>query len=206
VLGEYRYLNPSSQLGYYSGTVGSLLTGLVYGGTELKGIKWLGGFAQKFFRLMYQIARTGKGFYSAGRVAKLGKERTLMREIAESVEKASPFTTKGMKDVQQLKIPKWKVARNVFPENPKDLFSSLPRDVKGWIYPSKNIRIRPERHLLKPGEMYNPRHHGQHYHIDIRRDPKVSWNNRNNIIKLKPEDYFPGSGTGFLPGEQFPGG
>lgn len=66
-------------------------------------------------------------------------------------------------------------------------------------------KIRPEQHLLKPGDTYNIRHHGQHYHIEIRRDPTVSWNNNNNIIKIKPENYYPGSGTGFLPGELFPG-
>ncbi|ADI37990.1 hypothetical protein wcw_0622 [Waddlia chondrophila WSU 86-1044] len=40
-------------------------------------------------------------------------------------------------------------ARNVFPENPKNLLSDLPRDAKGHIYASDNIRIRPEQHLLR---------------------------------------------------------
>ncbi len=67
---------------------------------------------------------------------------------------------------------------------------------------SRSIRLHP----LRQGETYNARHHGQHYHVDIRRDPMLSWNNRNNVIKLKPEGYSSGSGTGFLPGEKFPGG
>jgi len=38
----------------------------------------------------------------------------------------------------------------------------------------------------------------------MRRDPTRSWE-KNNIEKLKPADYKPGDGTGFLPRELFPG-
>lgn len=93
----------------------------------------------------------------------------------------------------------------VFPKDPKDLLPNLPRDSKGYIYAADNLRIRPEQHMIKPGEIYNPRHHGLHYHVETRRNPLFSWNSRKNRIKLKPEDYSPGSGTGFLPGEEFPG-
>ena len=97
------------------------------------------------------------------------------------------------------------VGKNVFPKNSKDLLPNLPRDAKGYIYPADNIRIRPERHTLKPGQTYNSRHHGLHYHIESRRNPTGSWNRSNNVRKIKPEDYTVGSGTGFLPGELFPG-
>ncbi|QPJ62212.1 MAG: hypothetical protein G3M70_10155 [Candidatus Nitronauta litoralis] len=95
--------------------------------------------------------------------------------------------------------------RNRFPENPDDLLPDLPRDAKGRIYPSDKVRIRPEKHPVKPGETYSPRHHGQHYHVETRTDPTKSWNNKNNTTKVKPPEYQRGEGTGFLPGEKFPG-
>lgn len=55
------------------------------------------------------------------------------------------------------------------------------------------------------GLIFNPRHHGLHYHIETRRNPSLSWNNSKNILKIKPKGYTPGSGTGFLPGKLFPG-
>lgn len=112
---------------------------------------------------------------------------------------------KGLLNLQQKegggeKFPHWK-----FPENPNNLLRDLPRDVKGRIYANDNLRIRPEKHHFKTGDVYNPRHHGQHYHIETRRNPKTSWKKDDNIEILKPPGYTPGSGTGFLPGEFFPG-
>ncbi len=98
-----------------------------------------------------------------------------------------------------------KSAGNRFPKNADDLLSDLPRDAKGRIHPSSKVRIRPEQHSLKPGETYAPRHHGQHYHVETRVDPTKSWNNKRNVTKIKPPGYKPGQGTGFLPGEKFPG-
>lgn len=92
-----------------------------------------------------------------------------------------------------------------FPANPDNLLPGLPRSPRGHIHPNSRTRIRPERHDLKPGETYNPRHHGQHYHVEIRLDVNKSWNNPGNVIKIKPHGYKLGSGTGFLPGEKFPG-
>ncbi|MDF2549696.1 MAG: hemolysin [Chlamydiales bacterium] len=94
-------------------------------------------------------------------------------------------------------------SKGKFPENPADLMPDLPRDQKGHIYPSDNLRIRPEKHPMQPGETYNPRHHGQHYHVETRKGPSGSWKNDNKVI-IKPKDYEPGQGTGFLPGEDFP--
>lgn len=93
---------------------------------------------------------------------------------------------------------------HVFPENPNDLLSHLPRDRRGHIYPTENVRIRPEKHALDVGEIYNPRHNGQHYHVEVRTNPTKSWKNENYVSKIKPEGYTTRSGTGFLPGEQIP--
>ncbi|MBA3958641.1 MAG: hypothetical protein H0X51_09670 [Parachlamydiaceae bacterium] len=97
-----------------------------------------------------------------------------------------------------------------FPENPNDLLPEFPRDHKGRIETSDYMRVTPHRHAQKPGETYNPRHHGQHYHIEVKRNLNGDWTN-SNIQKLRPTGYIPkmddkhGSGTGFLPGELFPG-
>ena len=64
--------------------------------------------------------------------------------------------------------------------------------------------IRAEQHPLLPGETYNPRHHGVHYHVEYKVDPTKSWNNKNNVKKWYPEGYTPGAGSGFIPGEPFP--
>ena len=95
---------------------------------------------------------------------------------------------------------------NVFPENPDDLLPEIPRmkvtkangTTSQTIQTSDNIRIRAEQHPLLPGEIYNPRHHGVHYHVD------KSWNNKNNVKKGYPEGYTHGLGSGFITGEAFP--
>jgi hypothetical protein len=98
---------------------------------------------------------------------------------------------------------------NAFPRNPNDLLPGVPRTVKPngnqVIYPSEKVRIRAETHPMKPGETHAPRHHDQHYHVEIRIDPTRGWNNPNNVQKVLPPNYQPGHGTGFLPGETFPG-
>jgi hypothetical protein len=76
--------------------------------------------------------------------------------------------------------------------------------------PNSNTRIRYESHPegLKPGDPgFNPRHHGQHYHIEIKPDG-MSWSQaeRKGLIrKIVPVGYVKGQGTGFLPGEPLPG-
>lgn len=103
-----------------------------------------------------------------------------------------------------------------FPENPNDLSKILGVEPKVtttqhgttrmvWE-PNSNTRIRYESH---PGDSgtFNPRHHGEHYHIEIKPD-NLTWNQakrQNAIQKVKPEDYQVGHGTGFLPGEKHPG-
>lgn len=98
-----------------------------------------------------------------------------------------------------------KAADNYFPDNPNSMLLGIPRTSKGYIEPNSYTRIRPEKHALKLGETYSPRHHGQHYHVEVRSDPIKSWNNTNNVTKQIPPGYIPGKGTGFLPGEKFPG-
>jgi hypothetical protein len=112
-------------------------------------------------------------------------------------------------------------AKGVFPARPDDLTEQLgvqPTKVTmtkdGTVRiewePSANTRIRYESHPegLKPGDPgYNPRHHGEHYHVEIKPDG-ISWNQAKKkglIVKIKPRGYTPGSGTGFLPNEPFPG-
>jgi RHS repeat-associated protein len=91
-----------------------------------------------------------------------------------------------------------------FPDNPDHLLPDLPRDHKGRIHPNEVTRIRPEAHAMKPGETFHDRHHAQHYHVEIKIDPTRGWQ-KNNVIKVEPPGYKPGDGTGFLPGELFPG-
>ena len=82
--------------------------------------------------------------------------------------------------------------KNVFPKNPKDLCPGAVRDRKGYIYTSDKIRIKPEKHILESGEIYNPRHHGQHYHIEVRTNASKSWNNKKYKYYIKPEGYQEG--------------
>ena len=102
--------------------------------------------------------------------------------------------------------------KNVFPDNPDDLLPEIPRNkvtkangtTSQTIQTSDNIRIRAEQHPLLPGETYNPRHHGVHYHVEYKVDPAKSWNNKNNVNKWYPDGYTPGAGSGFIPGEPLP--
>jgi hypothetical protein len=102
-----------------------------------------------------------------------------------------------------------------FPAEPDDLTKVLGVDPKvsttqhgtrRYLWePNSNTRIRFESH--PDAGTFNPRHHGEHYHIEIR-PRNVSWNQAKKkglITKVKPEDYIPGHGTGHLPGELFPG-
>ena len=104
-------------------------------------------------------------------------------------------------------------SNNVFPENPDDLMPEISREkivkangtISQTIQTSDSVRIRAEQHPLLEGETYNPRHHGVHYHVEYKVDSSKSWNNKNNVVKVHPDGYTPGSGTGFVPGEKFPG-
>lgn len=100
--------------------------------------------------------------------------------------------------------------KNIFPNNPDELFPEIARNkivrpngtITQTIQTSDGIRIIAEQHPLLSREVYNPRHHGIHYHIEYKIDLNKSWNNKNNIRKLYPNDYI--NGSGFLPGETFP--
>ncbi len=74
--------------------------------------------------------------------------------------------------------------------------------------PNARTRItfesHPEPGVLPGTEGFTPRHHGEHFHVQIRPDASVGWNNRR-VIKIEPPEYEPGSGRAFLPGETFPG-
>ena len=102
--------------------------------------------------------------------------------------------------------------KNVFPSNPDDLLPEISKNkitkpngtISQTIYTSDGFRIRAEQHALLSGEVYNPRHHGVHYHLEYKVDLTKSWNNKNNVHKLYPNGYTNGSGSRFLPGEAFP--
>ncbi|WP_141675282.1 MULTISPECIES: hypothetical protein [unclassified Gilliamella] len=103
-----------------------------------------------------------------------------------------------------------------FPKNPNDLSKILGIEPKVtttqhettrmvWE-PNSNTRIRYES-LPSDSGIFNPHHHGEHYHIDIKPN-NLTWNQakrQNAIQKGKPEDYRPNHGTSFLPGEKHPG-
>lgn len=91
------------------------------------------------------------------------------------------------------------------PEIPRTRVTKANGTTSQIINTSDNLRIRAEKHPIKPGETYNPRHHGTHYHVEYRIDTRKSWNNSKNVRKIYPDGYTKGSGTGFLPGEAFPG-
>ncbi|MGG0824521.1 pre-toxin TG domain-containing protein [Paenibacillus turicensis] len=103
------------------------------------------------------------------------------------------------------------IDKGKFPSDPDELIPELPREIKGdktYIYPNEDTRIRIEQHKLEPEEIYNARHHGLHYHIEIKTNSSKSWkwHNRKNLQEyIKPSGYTPNSGTGFIPGEYFPG-
>ncbi|AZS49737.1 RHS repeat protein [Entomomonas moraniae] len=103
-----------------------------------------------------------------------------------------------------------------FPDDPNELTKVLGVEPKVsttqhgttrmvWE-PNQNMRIRYESH---PGDSgpFNARHHGEHYHIELK-PAGTSWNQANKkglIQKAYPDNYQPGHGTGFIPGEKHPG-
>lgn len=108
-----------------------------------------------------------------------------------------------------------------FPKSPDEMTKTLgvepskvgttPDGTQRVVWePNANTRIRFESHPegLSPNDPgFNPRHHGEHYHIEMKPDG-MSWNQANKqglITKAKPDGYLPGQGTGFVPGEPFPG-
>jgi hypothetical protein len=47
---------------------------------------------------------------------------------------------------------------------------------------------------MKPGEIYSPRRHGQHYHVETRLDSSISWNNKKKCylnLKIIHQDQEP---------------
>ena len=101
-------------------------------------------------------------------------------------------------------------ANRSFPDNPYDI---LP-NVTSVTTPRGNIKWEPNQFTrvqfhpgtaLQPGEIFIPRHHNPHFHVEIRINPLRGWNNSGNVTTIPPPGWTPGTGTGFLPGESFPG-
>lgn len=94
--------------------------------------------------------------------------------------------------------------------SPKKVGTTPDGTVRTTWTPNSSTKIRHESHPhgLKPGDAgYNPRHHGEHFHVETK-PHNMSWSQarkQGQVLKSKPEGYTPGSGTGFLSGENFPG-
>ncbi len=93
---------------------------------------------------------------------------------------------------------------------PKKVGTTTDGTVRTTWTPNSSTKIRHESHPhgLKSGDAgYNPRHHGEHFHVESKPN-NMSWNQakkQGKILKSKPEGYTRGSGTGFQSGEKFPG-
>ena len=81
--------------------------------------------------------------------------------------------------------------------------SGNPSNKTTWESDDGLTRYRYEEHPTEPGETYNSRHHGPHFHVEDRPSTGTGWNN-GAVTKQYPPGYTPGGGTGFLPGEFFP--
>lgn len=93
---------------------------------------------------------------------------------------------------------------------PKKVGTTPDGTVRTTWTPNSSTKIRHESHPhgLKPGDAgYNPRHHGEHFHVETKPN-NMSWKQakkQGQLLKSKPQGYTPRSGTGFLTGEKFPG-
>ena len=160
------------------------------------------------------IAKGTKQAIKAGKkAAQKAGEKAAKNATEKATEKTAKETAeKTAKEAAEKGIKGGSEPQNVFPENPDDLLPEISRNkvtkangtTSQTIQTSDNIRIRAEQHPLSPGEIYNPRHHGIHYHVEYKVDPTKSWNNKNNVKKWYPEGYVSGAGSGFIPGEVFP--
>jgi RHS repeat-associated protein len=103
-----------------------------------------------------------------------------------------------------------------FPEDPNELTEALGVQPKvsqtqhgsqrmAWR-PNADTIIRFESHPGDAGE-FNARHHGEHYHLELK-PSHLSWSQADKkkaIVKVKPDGYQLGHGTGFVAGEKHPG-
>ncbi|MFS2068618.1 RHS repeat-associated core domain-containing protein, partial [Pseudomonas sp. CT11-2] len=126
----------------------------------------------------------------------------------------APDDTTGVKvDEGEPPLPK---AYTHFPKDPNELTEALGVQPKvsqtkhgsqrmEWR-PNADTSIRFESH---PGDAgpFNARHHGEHYHLELK-PSHLSWSQADKkkaVIKVKPEGYQLGHGTGFTAGEKHPG-
>jgi len=127
--------------------------------------------------------------------------------------KAPDDTTGARMDEGEPALPN---ARTHFPEDPNELTEALgvqPKVSKTqhgslrmvWR-PNSDTIIRFESH---PGDVgkFNARHHGEHYHLELK-PSHLSWSQADKkkaVVKVKPDGYKLGHGTGFIAGEKHPG-
>ncbi|MHC8393738.1 RHS repeat-associated core domain-containing protein [Pseudomonas sp. LB3P93] len=126
----------------------------------------------------------------------------------------APDDTTGVKvDEGEAALPN---AYTHFPDDPNELTEALGVQPKvsltqhgsqrmAWR-PNADTIIRFESH---PGDAgpFNARHHGEHYHLELK-PSHLSWSQADKkkaVVKVKPEGYQLGHGTGFIAGEKHPG-
>jgi hypothetical protein len=187
---------PQTEWGVYGGYAGAMASFLMMPGkvAVTKGLQYGTKGAQAAWRV-----------FNAERAA--SKVALSQRSLSvKGAVKGQDFLTKYINHINKTPIGGSKTISNSmrFPANPNQLLSNLPRDAKGHIYTSDILRIRPEKHALKAGEIFSPRHHGQHYHVEGKINRAGGWG-KENVYKVKPNNYEYGDGTGFIPGEPFPG-
>jgi len=139
------------------------------------------------------------GVTGLGMIARTAKAADKVADTVRATKEADRI----MDASKLLPTPKESLGR--FPANPNELLPSLPRDAKGSIRVNDTTRIRVEKHGSTPGKPNGARHVDQHYHVDVLKPGKTSFNKNSNYRTLLPEGYVAGRGKGFLPGDKFPG-
>ena len=174
------------------------------------------GFGSSLLGCIPVVGDAGKFALKGGRkVATEVAQKGIERAAKEAAQQAAKETT------QQAAKEAAQRAKNAFPADPNDFTKQLgippvkvartPDGTTRMVWePNANTRIRFESHpesLSSGNPGFNPRHHGEHYHVELKPDG-VTWGQaqrRGVITKNYPSGYSPGMGTGFLPGESFPG-
>ena len=186
------------------------IVGLAAPGIPRKAGAHLAGAAYGAYKAAGATHGLSKAVGVVAAVSKNGNTALKLTDTVKDAKKASKIARTGYSKLSSDALTQGK---KVFPKNSDDLLPEIPRTrvtkangtTSQIINTSDNLRIRAEKHPIKPGETYNPRHHGTHYHVEYRIDTRKSWNNSKNVRKIYPDGYTKGSGTGFLPGEAFPG-
>ncbi|MCB0414437.1 MAG: hypothetical protein KDD50_08895 [Bdellovibrionales bacterium] len=147
------------------------------------------------------------------------------KAIQKIAKKLGPLKSKiieSLKDFDFISEKLDRFSKISFPRTPEEFSELLGIDpysvsktkddtLRVIWHPNEHTKIRYESHpgRLKPGDLgFNPRHHGEHYHIEVK-PQDLSWNQAKKsgkILKVRPVDSSIGDGSGYLPDEAIPGG